>query len=138
MPRTTIFGWYDDNIFGAVERVNDHVAVPPVHEPRQRYWRFIAKRAILATGAEERPITFGGNDVPGVMTASAMRAFANHYGVAAGRSIAVGCHTRSSATIAPVASSAATMSVSSTETKFEHRNCAKAKTKPPTSAAGQA
>ena len=25
MPRTTIFGWYDDNIFGAVERVNDHV-----------------------------------------------------------------------------------------------------------------
>ena len=89
MPRTTVFGWYDDNIFGAVERVNDHVAVPPEHEPRQRYWRFIAKRAILATGAEERPITFGGNDVPGVMTASAMRAFANHYGVAAGRSIAV-------------------------------------------------
>ncbi|MFO0994112.1 MAG: sarcosine oxidase subunit alpha family protein [Hyphomicrobiales bacterium] len=89
MPRTTIFGWYDDNIFGAVERVNDHVAVPPVHEPRQRYWRFIAKRAILATGAEERPITFGGNDLPGVMTASAMRTFANHYGVAAGRSIAV-------------------------------------------------
>ncbi|MBL8905034.1 MAG: (2Fe-2S)-binding protein, partial [Rhizobiales bacterium] len=35
MPRTTVFGWYDDNIFGAVERVNDHVAVPPVHEPRQ-------------------------------------------------------------------------------------------------------
>ena len=26
MPRTTVFGWYDDNIFGAVERVNDHVA----------------------------------------------------------------------------------------------------------------
>ena len=73
MPRTTVFGWYDDNIFGAVERVNDHVAVPPAHEPRQRYWRFIAKRAILAAGAEERPITFGGNDVPGVMTASAMR-----------------------------------------------------------------
>ena len=45
MPRTTVFGWYDDNIFGAVERVNDHVAVPPPHEPRQRYWRIIAKRA---------------------------------------------------------------------------------------------
>ena len=29
MPRTTIFGWYDDNIFGAVERVNDHVSAPP-------------------------------------------------------------------------------------------------------------
>ena len=29
MPRTTVFGWYDGNIFGAVERVNDHVAGPP-------------------------------------------------------------------------------------------------------------
>ena len=67
MPRTTVFGWYDDNIFGAVERVNDHVAEPPAHEPRQRYWRIIAKRAVLATGAEERPMVFGGNDVPGVM-----------------------------------------------------------------------
>ena len=28
MPRTTIFGWYDDNIFGAIERVNDHVLEP--------------------------------------------------------------------------------------------------------------
>src|SRR5690606_11302996 len=76
------------NIFGAVERVNDHVAAPPVHEPRQRYWRIIAKRAILATGAEERPITFGGNDVPGVMTAAAMRTFANHYGVSIGEDFA--------------------------------------------------
>ena len=28
MPRTTVFGWYDDNVFGAVERVQKHVAVP--------------------------------------------------------------------------------------------------------------
>jgi sarcosine oxidase subunit alpha len=89
MPRTTVFGWYDDNIFGAVERVNDHVAVPSPFEPRQRYWRIIAKRAILCAGAEERPIVFGGNDVPGVMTASAVRTFVNRYGVSPGRSIAV-------------------------------------------------
>jgi methylglutamate dehydrogenase subunit C len=73
MPRTTAFGWYDGNIFGALERVNDHVAVPSPFEARQRYWRIIAKRAILASGAEERPLVFGGNDVPGVMLASAMR-----------------------------------------------------------------
>src|SRR5207253_5456602 len=42
MPRTTVFGWYDDNIFGAVERVSDHVAAPSPFEPRQRYWRIIA------------------------------------------------------------------------------------------------
>ena len=89
MPRTTIFGWYDGNIFGAVERVNDHVREPSPYEPRQRYWRIMAKRAVMATGAEERPIVFGGNDVPGVMTASAVRTYANRYGAAAGKSIVV-------------------------------------------------
>ena len=89
MPRTTVFGWYDGNIFGAVERVNDHVMAPSVHEPRQRYWRIIAKRAVLAAGAEERPVAFGGNDIPGVMLASAMRTYANRYAAAAGKSIVV-------------------------------------------------
>jgi sarcosine oxidase subunit alpha len=89
MPRTTVMGWFDGNVFGAVERVNDHVAEPDPYEPRQRYWRIIAKRAVLAAGAEERPVAFGGNDVPGVMLASAMRTYANRYGVAAGRAIAV-------------------------------------------------
>ena len=89
MSRTTIFGWYDGNVFGAVERVNDHVLEPSPHEPRQRYWRIFAKRAVLAAGAEERPIAFGGNDVPGVMLASAMRAYVNRYAVAAGNSVVV-------------------------------------------------
>jgi heterotetrameric sarcosine oxidase alpha subunit len=89
MPRTTIFGWYDDNIFGAVERVNDHVLEPSPYEPRQRYWRIMARRAVMATGAEERPIVFGGNDVPGVMMAGAMRTFANRYAAAAGESVVV-------------------------------------------------
>ena len=89
MPRTTVAGWFDGNVFGAVERVNDHVAVPDVYEPRQRYWRIIAKRAVLAAGAEERPVAFGGNDVPGVMLASAMRTYANRYAAAAGSSVVV-------------------------------------------------
>ncbi len=89
MPRSTIFGWFDGNVFGAVERVNDHVAEPSPYEPRQRYWRIFAKKAVLAAGAEERPIAFGGNDVPGVMMASAIRHYANRYAVAAGKSVAV-------------------------------------------------
>jgi len=89
MPRTTIFGWYDDNVFGAVERVADHLAVPLDRQPRQRFWRIAARQAILCAGAEERPIIFGGNDVPGVMLASAMRTFANRYAVAAGRSVVI-------------------------------------------------
>ena len=89
LSRTTVFGWYDDNVFGCVERVSDHLPVPDHDEPRQRLWRVQAKTAVLAAGAEERPIVFSGNDRPGVMQASAVRAYANRYGIAAGRSVVV-------------------------------------------------
>jgi len=89
MPRSTVFGWYDDMVFGAVERVQKHVAMPSADRPVERVWRIAAKRAILASGAEERPLVFGGNDRPGVMTASAMRTYANRFGVAAGKKVAV-------------------------------------------------
>ncbi|WP_119388015.1 sarcosine oxidase subunit alpha family protein [Taklimakanibacter lacteus] len=89
MPRTTAFGFYDGNVFGALERVNDHVLEPSPYEPRLRYWKIMARKAVLAAGAEERPIVFGGNDVPGVMLASAMRTFANRYAAAAGKSVVV-------------------------------------------------
>ncbi|MBW5434046.1 sarcosine oxidase subunit alpha family protein [Bradyrhizobium canariense] len=89
MLRTSVFGLYDHGIFGAVERVNDHVAVPPAHQPRQRGWRIYTKRAILASGALERPIVFPGNDRPGVMLAGAVRAYVNRFGVLPGREIVV-------------------------------------------------
>ncbi|NLR98017.1 sarcosine oxidase subunit alpha family protein [Rhizobium sp. P38BS-XIX] len=85
LPRTTAIGWYDDNVFGAVERVQKHISAPDVHQPVERLWRIIAKRAILATGAEERPLVFGGNDIPGVMMAGAMRSYLNRQAVAPGR-----------------------------------------------------
>ena len=89
MPRTTVFGWYDDMVFGAVERVQKHLAVPAPERPVERVWRIAARRAILASGAEERPLVFGGNDRPGIMVASAMRTYLNRFGVAAGRKVAV-------------------------------------------------
>ncbi|MDK1378489.1 sarcosine oxidase subunit alpha family protein [Sinorhizobium sp. 6-70] len=89
LPRTTVFGWYDDNVFGAVERVQKHAAEPLAKLPAERVWRIVARRALLATGAEERPLVFGGNDRPGVMMAGALRTYANRYGVAAGRSVAI-------------------------------------------------
>lgn len=87
--RTTVFGSYDSGTYGAVERVSDHVAVPAVHQPRQRLWRFVAKQTIVATGATERPIVFGNNDLPGVMLASAVRTYINRFGVAPGKRAAV-------------------------------------------------
>ncbi|MCJ9752144.1 sarcosine oxidase subunit alpha family protein [Neorhizobium sp. BETTINA12A] len=89
MPRTTVFGWYDDMVFGAVERVQKHVASPSPDLPMERLWRVVAKQAILATGAEERPLVFGGNDKPGVVTAGAARTYLNRYGVAVGGKVAV-------------------------------------------------
>ena len=89
LPRTTVFGWYDDNVFGAVERVQKHSAAVDPARPVERVWRIAAKQAILATGAEERPLVFGGNDRPGVMTADAVATYANRYGVAAGKSVAI-------------------------------------------------
>ena len=85
MPRTTVFGLYDHGVYGAVERVADHLPVPPAYQPRQRSWRIHAGRAILAAGALERPIVFAGNDRPGVMLAGAVRAYVNRYGVLPGR-----------------------------------------------------
>jgi NADPH-dependent 2,4-dienoyl-CoA reductase/sulfur reductase-like enzyme len=46
MPRTHVFGVYDGGIYGALERVNDHLPVPAPHQPRQRVWRIVAKRSV--------------------------------------------------------------------------------------------
>src|ERR1043166_2713395 len=71
MRRTTVTSVFDHGQYAALERVNDHVPVPPEHEPRQRLWKIMAKRSVLAAGAHERMIAFGNNDRPGVMLASA-------------------------------------------------------------------
>ena len=89
LVRTTAFAWYDGNVFGAVERVQKHVSQPLEQRPIERVWRIVAKQALLATGVEERPLVFGGNDRPGVMMAGAMRTYLNRYGVAAGKTTAV-------------------------------------------------
>ncbi len=73
LRRTSVVGVYDGGTYAALERVNDHVPVPPAHEPRQRLWRIVAKRAVLCAGAIERPIVFGDNDRPGIMLAGAVR-----------------------------------------------------------------
>ncbi|TIP05216.1 MAG: sarcosine oxidase subunit alpha [Mesorhizobium sp.] len=89
MTRTSLFGVYDGGTYGAIERVNDHLPVPPEHQVRQRLWRIVAKRCVVAAGAIERPIVFAGNDTPGVMMASAMRSYINRYAAAPARRIAL-------------------------------------------------
>ena len=89
MARTSVFGCYDQGVYGAVERVSDHLAVPPPFEPRQRLWHVVARRCVLASGAIERPLLFGNNDLPGVMLAGAVRAYVNRYAALPGRRVVV-------------------------------------------------
>lgn len=85
LPRTTVFGAYDHGVFGAAERVADHLAEPPAHTPRQRMWTIRARQAVIATGAFERFIAFPGNDIPGVMLAGSAATYATRFGVACGQ-----------------------------------------------------
>ena len=104
MSRTTVVGAYDGGTYSALERVNDHVAEPPAYEPRQRLWRILAKRCVLAAGAIERPLVFGDNDRPGVMLAGAVRAYLNRYAVAPGRrAVVFGTSDETARTVADLA-----------------------------------
>jgi methylglutamate dehydrogenase subunit C len=85
LARTGVYGYFDDNVLGAVERV----ATPGESGTRQRHRRIKAGHVVLAAGALERPFVFPGNDTPGVMLAGAALAYARRYGVAVGREVAV-------------------------------------------------
>ncbi|MEL7012635.1 MAG: 2Fe-2S iron-sulfur cluster-binding protein, partial [Pseudomonadota bacterium] len=80
--RTMGAGIYDHGYVIGYERVNDHR--PDADGPRHRLWRIRAGHVVTATGAIERPLSFAGNDIPGVMLASAIRDYAVNYGVSIG------------------------------------------------------
>lgn len=88
MTRTTVTGAYDQGTYGALERVGHHLPRAG-HRPLETFWRIVAKRAILAAGALERPVAFANNDRPGIMTAGAVRAYLNRWGVSPGRAVSV-------------------------------------------------
>ncbi|MEP2603967.1 MAG: 2Fe-2S iron-sulfur cluster-binding protein, partial [Paraglaciecola sp.] len=55
LPRSTAFGYYDQNYIGINERRSDHIGETNSHGTRQRLHKVRAKQVILATGAHERP-----------------------------------------------------------------------------------
>lgn len=89
MSRTTIIGAFDHGIYGAVERVSDHIHTPDEGKPRQILWRLYTKQTILAAGATERPIAFDNNDRPGIMLGAALRTYANRFAVTADKRVAI-------------------------------------------------
>ena len=80
-------GVYDHGYMLGYQRLRDHL--PHVAGPRHRLWRIRAGRIITATGAIERPLSFAGNDIPGVMLAGALRDYIVDYGVSPGDRVVV-------------------------------------------------
>ncbi len=89
LPRTTAFGYFPHNFLGLQERLVDHLASAPKHQPRERLWQVRAAAVVLATGAIERPLVFPGNDRPGILLAGAALAYLNRYGVCVGTRVVV-------------------------------------------------
>jgi NADPH-dependent 2,4-dienoyl-CoA reductase/sulfur reductase-like enzyme len=90
--RTTVTGAYDHGTYGALERVGLHKPARP-NLPRECFWRIVAKHAVLASGALERPMAFENNDRPGIMMASAVRTYLNRYGVVPGKRVTLFANT---------------------------------------------
>lgn len=86
MTRTTVTGAYDQGTFGALEHV---AGLRDADKPLECFWRIVAKRSILCAGALERPIAFPNNDRPGIMMASAVRAYVNRWEVVPGDRVTV-------------------------------------------------
>jgi sarcosine oxidase, subunit alpha len=82
LRRTMASGLYDHGYIMGYERIADHT--PGDGRPRHRLWRIRAGHVVTATGAIERPISFAGNDIPGVMLASAVRDYVANWAVSPG------------------------------------------------------
>lgn len=87
LTRTTAVGYYDHNLVTLVERVTDHLATPDSRLPRERMWKLRARQVVVATGAFERLLVFPGNDVPGVMLASAAQRYVGQFAVRPGKQV---------------------------------------------------
>ena len=75
LTNTAVTGYYiEDNTFTAMRG-------------EESYMRIKARKAIIATGAQERLIPFPNNDLPGVYGAGAVQTLMNVYGVTPGRRV---------------------------------------------------
>lgn len=87
LPRTTVLSVQDHGFVTMLERLTDHLLEAGRNGPRQRLWKLRARDIVLATGAHERPLVFAGNDLPGVMLASAAGLLLERQAIAPGRRI---------------------------------------------------
>jgi len=85
LRRTTVIGYHDHNYLVAHERRSDHRAESCHDHGRQRLHLIRANEVIIATGAQERPLVYAGNDLPGCMQAHAVKSYIRKFGVVPGK-----------------------------------------------------
>ena len=77
LTRTLAFGNYDHGLVLAYQSSESGET--------GIFWKIRAQRILVATGAIERPLVFPNNDRPGIMLASAVRAYLKRYAVRPGK-----------------------------------------------------
>ena len=83
--RTSVAAFHDYNYLLARENLTDHLPIEHrKNKIRQRLLKIRAKKVICATGSIERPLIFDNNDRPGIFLASAIKKYADVFGVACG------------------------------------------------------
>jgi len=84
--RTSVAAYHGYNYLLARENLTDHLSkTEKQNKIRQRLLKIRAKKVIVATGSLERPLVFDNNDRPGIMLSSAIKKYADYYGVICGR-----------------------------------------------------
>jgi len=84
--RTSVAAYHGYNYLLARENLTDHLSKNEAqNKVRQRLLKIRAKKVIVATGSLERPMVFNNNDRPGIMLSSAVKKYADYYGVATGQ-----------------------------------------------------
>jgi len=84
--RTSVAAFHNYNYLLARENLTDHLnKEEKKNKIRQRLLKIRAKKVIIATGSIERPLIFNNNDRPGIMLSSAVRKYADYYGVICGK-----------------------------------------------------
>ena len=84
--RTSVAAFHDCNFLLARENLTDHLSKSEKkNKVRQRLLKIRAKKVIVATGSLERPLIFNNNDRPGIMLSTAVKKYADYYGVISGK-----------------------------------------------------
>ncbi len=90
LSRSVVNGLHDHNFLTVNERRTHHLGdQAPEGVTRERIHKVRAHTVILATGAHERPLVFGNNDLPGCMQCSAVSEYIRRYAVVPGGSLVV-------------------------------------------------